>query len=39
MTQYFHIHPENPQARLIKQACRLFVMAALLLIPQTQPTP
>ena len=24
MTQYFHIHPENPQARLIKQAVQII---------------
>lgn len=25
MAQYFHIHPDNPQPRLIKQACRLLL--------------
>ncbi len=33
MTQYFHIHPENPQARLIKQAVQIIRNGGVIAYP------
>lgn len=33
MSQYFQIHPENPQLRLIKQACNILVKGGLIVYP------
>ena len=33
MSQFFYIHPENPQARLIKQACELIYKGAVVVYP------
>ena len=33
MSQFFYIHPENPQARLIKQACELIHKGAVVVYP------
>lgn len=33
MSQYFQIHPENPQKRLIKQACQIIVNGGLIVYP------
>ena len=33
MAQYFEVHPENPQPRLLKQACTLLQKGGVLAIP------
>ena len=33
MAQYFHIHPDNPQPRLIKQACAILHAGGIAAIP------
>ena len=33
MTQYFHIHPENPQPRLIKQAVQIIRNGGVIAYP------
>lgn len=33
MSQYFQIHPDNPQARLIKQACQIILSGGLVVYP------
>ncbi|MFM1817812.1 MAG: Threonylcarbamoyl-AMP synthase, partial [Pseudomonadota bacterium] len=33
MAQYFSIHPENPQARLLKQATLLLDKGGILAVP------
>lgn len=33
MSQFFYIHPENPQARLIKQACELIHQGQVVVYP------
>lgn len=33
MSQYFQIHPQNPQLRLIKQACNILVKGGLIVYP------
>lgn len=33
MSQYFQIHPDNPQPRLIKQACELLRRGSLIVYP------
>ncbi|MDD0839582.1 L-threonylcarbamoyladenylate synthase [Curvibacter sp. HBC61] len=33
MAQYFEVHPENPQARLLKQAVNLLQQGAVLAVP------
>ena len=33
MAQYFHVHPENPQARLLKQAVHLLTQGGVLAVP------
>lgn len=33
MSQYFEIHPENPQARLIKQAAQIIAKGGLIALP------
>lgn len=33
MSQFFYIHPENPQTRLIKQACELIHKGAVVVYP------
>ncbi|MBP8020306.1 MAG: Sua5/YciO/YrdC/YwlC family protein, partial [Agitococcus sp.] len=33
MTQYFHIHPENPQPRLIKQAVHIIRQGGVIAYP------
>lgn len=33
MSQFFYIHPENPQARLIKQACELIHKGEVVVYP------
>lgn len=33
MTQYFHIHPDNPQARLIKQAAQIIKEGGVIAYP------
>jgi tRNA threonylcarbamoyl adenosine modification protein (Sua5/YciO/YrdC/YwlC family) len=33
MSQFFYIHPENPQARLIKQACELIHKGTVVVYP------
>lgn len=33
MSQYFQIHPENPQLRLIKQACKIIRNGGLVVYP------
>ena len=33
MAQYFEVHPENPQARLLKQAVALLAQGAVLAVP------
>lgn len=33
MSQFFYIHPDNPQARLIKQSCELIHQGAVVVYP------
>ncbi len=33
MSQYFEVHPENPQARLLKQAVQLLEKGGVLAVP------
>jgi tRNA threonylcarbamoyl adenosine modification protein (Sua5/YciO/YrdC/YwlC family) len=33
MTQYFHLHPDNPQGRLIKQACQMIHAGGIVAVP------
>lgn len=33
MSQYFHIHPDNPQGRLIKQACEIIHAGGIVAVP------
>lgn len=33
MTQYFHLHPDNPQGRLIKQACQIIHSGGIVAVP------
>lgn len=33
MSQYFQIHPDNPQTRLIKQACQIILKGGLVVYP------
>jgi tRNA threonylcarbamoyl adenosine modification protein (Sua5/YciO/YrdC/YwlC family) len=33
MHQYFHIHPDNPQGRLIKQACQIVHGGGIVAVP------
>jgi len=33
MSQFFYIHPDNPQARLIKQTCELINQGAVIVYP------
>lgn len=33
MSQYFHIHPDNPQGRLIKQACQIIHAGGIVAVP------
>lgn len=33
MSQFFQIHPQNPQMRLIKQACQILVKGGLIVYP------
>src|SRR5215218_4275063 len=33
MTQYFHLHPDNPQGRLIKQACQIIHTGGIVAVP------
>ena len=33
MAQYFEVHPENPQPRLLKQACSLLEKGGILAVP------
>lgn len=33
MAQYFHLHPQNPQERLLKQASQLLARGGLLAVP------
>lgn len=33
MSQYFYLHPENPQPRLIKQACQIIHSGGIVAIP------
>ncbi len=33
MSQYFYIHPENPQSRLIKQACQIIHSGGIVAVP------
>ncbi|CAM4145018.1 L-threonylcarbamoyladenylate synthase [Pseudoalteromonas byunsanensis] len=33
MSQFFHIHPENPQARLIKQAAEIIMQGGVVVYP------
>lgn len=33
MSQYFYLHPENPQARLIKQACQIIHSGGIVAVP------
>ncbi|MFT4994738.1 MAG: tRNA threonylcarbamoyl adenosine modification protein (Sua5/YciO/YrdC/YwlC family) [Paraglaciecola sp.] len=33
MSQFFYIHPDNPQARLIKQACELIHQGQVVVLP------
>lgn len=33
MSQYFHLHPDNPQPRLIKQACELIHEGGIVAVP------
>jgi tRNA threonylcarbamoyl adenosine modification protein (Sua5/YciO/YrdC/YwlC family) len=33
MSQYFQIHPQNPQLRLIKQACNILIKGGLIVYP------
>ncbi|WP_300494982.1 L-threonylcarbamoyladenylate synthase [uncultured Methylophaga sp.] len=33
MSQYFQIHPDNPQPRLIKQACQIIMSGGLVVYP------
>jgi len=33
MSQYFQIHPDNPQPRLIKQACQIIMNGGLVVYP------
>jgi tRNA threonylcarbamoyl adenosine modification protein (Sua5/YciO/YrdC/YwlC family) len=33
MSQYFQIHPDNPQQRLIKQACQIIMKGGLVVYP------
>jgi len=33
MSQYFQIHPDNPQQRLIKQACQIILNGGLVVYP------
>ncbi len=33
MSQYFHLHPDNPQGRLIKQACQIIHAGGIVAVP------
>jgi len=33
MSQYFYLHPENPQNRLIKQACQIIHAGGIVAVP------
>jgi tRNA threonylcarbamoyl adenosine modification protein (Sua5/YciO/YrdC/YwlC family) len=33
MSQYFYLHPENPQPRLIKQACQIIHAGGIVAVP------
>jgi len=33
MSQYFEIHPDNPQARLVKQAAQIVRQGGLIALP------
>jgi len=33
MTQYFQLHPDNPQGRLIKQACQIIHAGGIVAVP------
>jgi tRNA threonylcarbamoyl adenosine modification protein (Sua5/YciO/YrdC/YwlC family) len=33
MSQFFHIHPDNPQSRLIKQACQILHQGGVIAYP------
>jgi tRNA threonylcarbamoyl adenosine modification protein (Sua5/YciO/YrdC/YwlC family) len=33
MSQYFYLHPENPQSRLIKQACQIIHGGGIVAVP------
>ncbi|MET3105775.1 tRNA threonylcarbamoyl adenosine modification protein (Sua5/YciO/YrdC/YwlC family) [Oxalobacteraceae bacterium GrIS 2.11] len=33
MSQYFYLHPENPQQRLIKQACQIIHSGGIVAVP------
>ena len=33
MSQYFYLHPDNPQARLIKQACQIIHAGGIVAVP------
>jgi len=33
MSQFFQIHPQNPQMRLIKQACQILIKGGLIVYP------
>ena len=33
MSQYFYLHPENPQSRLIKQACQIIHSGGIVAVP------
>ena len=33
MSQFFYIHPDNPQTRLIKQACELIHQGQVVVYP------
>ena len=33
MSQFFYIHPENPQQRLLNQACELIREGAVVVYP------
>lgn len=38
MAQFFEIHPDNPQARLLKQAVALLARGDILAVPPTRVT-
>ncbi|GAM72412.1 hypothetical yciO protein [Vibrio sp. JCM 19236] len=39
MSQYFYVHPENPQARLITQAVAIIRNGGVVVFPTDSATP